>query len=132
LGFEALSRGAERAYFVEKARSAAAAIRKNAASLGVESRIMLIESDVSRAGRALEREAPFDLIVADPPWTALEASERAIQAILSPELLSPDGVLILGHPKGRPIVPSSLSAYHIDKSRSWGDSAATFFRRVEP
>jgi 16S rRNA (guanine966-N2)-methyltransferase len=131
LGFEALSRGAERAYFVEKARPAAEAIRKNAAALGVLARVVVIESDVARSRRVLEREAPFDLIVADPPWTALEQSERALQAILTPDLLSPHGVLVLGHPKGRPIVPSSLSDWPIDKSRTWGDSAATFFGRPE-
>lgn len=131
LGFEALSRGAEHVFFVEKARPAVAAIRKNAASLGVDARVTVIESDVTRVGGVLLREGPFDLVLADPPWTALEQSERALQAVLSPALFKPDGVLVLGHPKGRPIVPSSLSAWRIDKSRTWGDSAATFFRLAE-
>jgi len=131
LGFEALSRGAEQVYFVEKARPAVAAIRKNAASLGVDARVTVIESDVHRVARLLERAGPFDLILADPPWTALEQSERALQAVLSPSLLTPEGTLVLGHPKGRPIVPSSLSAWRISKSRTWGDSAATFFQLAE-
>jgi 16S rRNA (guanine966-N2)-methyltransferase len=131
LGFEALSRGAERAIFVEKSRAAAEAIRANAKTLGVEQRITLLELDVSKVGRALERQGPIDLIMADPPWTALGPAERALAAALNPKFLSAAGVVVLGHPKGRPLILQEISGLELDSTRVWGDSAATFFHRAE-
>ena len=64
LGFEALSRGAASATFVESDAGAAAAIRRNAERLGASERARII------AGSALTlpRSEPFDLIFADPPY----------------------------------------------------------------
>jgi 16S rRNA (guanine966-N2)-methyltransferase len=131
LGFEALSRGAERAIFVEKSRAAAEAIRSNARTLGVESQVTLLEIDVLKAGRVLERHGPIDLILADPPWTAIAQAERALTAALNPTLLSPEGVVVLGHPKGRPLVLPEMPGLETDSTRAWGDSGATFFHRTK-
>ena len=49
LGFEALSRGAERVVFVENARPAQKAILENAEQLGVRDRVVLISSTVESA-----------------------------------------------------------------------------------
>ena len=64
LGFEALSRGASLATFVERDAAAVAIIRKNAASLGASERVQVI----SGSALALPRSAAFDLILADPPY----------------------------------------------------------------
>ncbi|HYX47455.1 MAG TPA: 16S rRNA (guanine(966)-N(2))-methyltransferase RsmD, partial [Sphingomicrobium sp.] len=65
LGLEALSRGAASATFVESDAKAAAAIKRNAAKLGANDRVRII------AGSALSlpRLEPFDLILADPPYS---------------------------------------------------------------
>src|SRR3954453_13777573 len=62
LGFEALSRGAARATFVERDSAAAAAIRRNAGRLGVWGQI------VRGSAFSLPRSEPFDLSLADPPY----------------------------------------------------------------
>ncbi|HUU30322.1 MAG TPA: 16S rRNA (guanine(966)-N(2))-methyltransferase RsmD [archaeon] len=68
LGFEALSRGAIQATFVEKSRTALKVIAGNARTLGVEGEAIIIKADVFSFLRDLKKEAPFDLVFADPPF----------------------------------------------------------------
>jgi 16S rRNA (guanine966-N2)-methyltransferase len=64
LGLEALSRGAASCLFVERDRDAVAAIRANAAKLGLD-RPDIRQTDVLALGSA---PAPLDLIFMDPPY----------------------------------------------------------------
>jgi 16S rRNA (guanine966-N2)-methyltransferase len=64
LGIEALSRGAADAVFVERDARAAAAIRRNLESLGVEARVA--RQDV--LGFLGREQGPFDLVFCDPPY----------------------------------------------------------------
>lgn len=80
VGIEALSRGARRAIFIEKARSAVEVISENLASLGLENRS---EVFTSRAVTVLEG-ARADIAFLDPPYelsneygTSMAALDRA-------------------------------------------------------
>ncbi|WP_174274791.1 16S rRNA (guanine(966)-N(2))-methyltransferase RsmD [Sphingomonas bacterium] len=65
LGFEALSRGAAQAIFVDHDRAAIAAIRANAAKLGAEAETDIVPIAVSALGPA---RAPCDILFFDPPY----------------------------------------------------------------
>ncbi len=67
LGFEALSRGAERVVFVERARGALKAIRENAELLGAASEVEVWSGDAMEYVRGL-KAGSFDLALADPPY----------------------------------------------------------------
>ena len=67
LGFEALSRGAERVVFVERARSALEAIRANAELLGAAQEVEIRSGDAIQYVNRL-KEGSFDLVLADPPY----------------------------------------------------------------
>lgn len=129
LGFEALSRGADSVVFVESARPAQVAIERNAATLGVAERTTLLRTPVERAHTAIQRHGPYDLILTDPPWTDMDAAERALQKLLRAELLTSTGRIVLGHPKGRPVDLDVASGVELVDRRAWGDSAASFFAR---
>jgi 16S rRNA (guanine966-N2)-methyltransferase len=66
LGLEALSRGADFACFVEQDARAVAAIGANVESLDAAERAQLL----ARSASALPTSQPFDLIFADPPYSA--------------------------------------------------------------
>ncbi|MBD0865159.1 MAG: 16S rRNA (guanine(966)-N(2))-methyltransferase RsmD [Rhodobacteraceae bacterium] len=66
LGFEALSRGAVQATFIDDGRVAAEMIRKNAILLQKSAQITLIRRDVRKL--APHDGAPFDLVFLDPPY----------------------------------------------------------------
>lgn len=81
LGFEALSRGAERVVFVEKAAYAVKVLEANAALLGLApERAGIIQGDVLKA-LAGPPERPFDLVFIDPPYE-LRVFDKVLQALM--------------------------------------------------
>lgn len=127
LGFEALSRGADHCVFVESDRHAQRAILDNAESLGVRPRVTLLTTPLERSGSAIRKLGPYDLVLTDPPWTAIDDAEKALRRMLDAALFRPEGRLVLGHPRNRKVTPLPSSGLTETKSRNWGDSAATFF-----
>jgi 16S rRNA (guanine966-N2)-methyltransferase len=77
LGFEALSRGADFACFVEQDVRAVAAIRANVDALGATERAQLL----ARSASPLPSSQPFDLIFADPPYSAGSGSAVAKEVL---------------------------------------------------
>jgi 16S rRNA (guanine966-N2)-methyltransferase len=91
LGLEALSRGAERAVFVEQAPAALRVLRANLEALGAGGRAEVVPVDALRYVAALEPGA-FDLALADPPYgrgiaeaVARAFAERPFAALLCVE-----------------------------------------------
>jgi 16S rRNA (guanine966-N2)-methyltransferase len=70
LGIEALSRGAERAVFVERDRKVATLLRQNLQALGIErARAEVRPIEALKAVRAAsERAEAYDLVFLDPPY----------------------------------------------------------------
>ncbi len=93
LGFEAISRGASSATFVEKSPQIASAIRDNAQRFGVEA---MIDVHVQDAMRFVSRYhgPPFDVVLADPPYT-FDAIRQLPDRLLT--LVRENGLLILEH-----------------------------------
>ena len=89
LGFEALSRGAERVTFIESDRRAFAALRDNANSLGAQNAALI-------PGDALEFLARdtglYDVVVLDPPF-AVGVTDELLQ--VAGARLAPGGVVYL-------------------------------------
>jgi 16S rRNA (guanine966-N2)-methyltransferase len=69
LGIEALSRGAPHVTFIEAARPALTALRRNLDALGFAARGRVLKSEVLRGLEMLAAEgAQFDLVLLDPPY----------------------------------------------------------------
>jgi 16S rRNA (guanine966-N2)-methyltransferase len=86
LGFEALSRGAGSATFVESDPVATAVLRRNAERLNAAARTQFIVS----SALDLPRSGSFDLILADPPY-APGSGTAAVGAVCQAEWLAPGG-----------------------------------------
>jgi 16S rRNA (guanine966-N2)-methyltransferase len=67
LGFEALSRGANFALFVEQAAAACMVLRANIQALGLDSAARVLRRDARKLGIAPEREK-YNLVFLDPPY----------------------------------------------------------------
>ena len=77
VGIEALSRGARRAIFVDRARGAAEIIRENLRTLGIESRA---EVFTGKALNILER-LTADIVFLDPPYERELEYPEALQLL---------------------------------------------------
>ena len=91
MGFEALSRGASLATFIEKDRTAAQCIRDNAALLSVQSQVQVFPIDAKQALPKLLH--PYDLIYLDPPYD--KDIPEILRLVVEYKLLAPEGLLLL-------------------------------------
>jgi pantetheine-phosphate adenylyltransferase/16S rRNA (guanine(966)-N(2))-methyltransferase RsmD len=95
LGIEALSRGSERAVFVERDGRARAVIRENLRRTGFVDRAEVIGGEVETVlGRLAERGELFNLIFADPPYRIAAAEVGGILGRLR-SLLAPGGRVVI-------------------------------------
>jgi pantetheine-phosphate adenylyltransferase/16S rRNA (guanine(966)-N(2))-methyltransferase RsmD len=94
-GIEALSRGCQRAVFVERDRRAVAAIRENLRRAGFEGRAEVVGDDVGRVlDRMLTEGRLFNLIFADPPYRIAATEVGEIVSRLG-ALLAPGGRVVI-------------------------------------
>lgn len=125
MGLEALSRGAERAVFVESDRDAVRAIEANLDKLGF--RAAVSRSDVVRAlaGEAAAGRR-YDLVLVDPPYRMLADLRPRLQRHLA-AVLAPDGLLVLeSDARDEP----ELEGLEIRTSRRYGSARLTLFEHV--
>jgi 16S rRNA (guanine966-N2)-methyltransferase len=131
LAFDALSRGASRAVLVDKDRAAAAAIRENAASLGVSAQVTLHVLAVDKALAALGKgSAPpaFDVIFVDPPYARVSSPELASELAVVSAWLAPHGLLVLEHGKRDPAPAVPRIAW--EEPRAYGDTHVSLGSRA--
>jgi 16S rRNA (guanine966-N2)-methyltransferase len=121
LGFEALSRGAVSATFVENDSKAAAAIKRNAEALGAGDRVEIL----SRSALALPHSDGFDLVFADPPY-APGSGTAVVQAVVNAGWLTPGGWLSVETSRDDTVDPLGLT---FDATRDVGRARLTLLRR---
>jgi len=121
LALEALSRGAGLAVMVENDRAALDAIAANVAKLGAAARVQVRAMSAAR----LPREAPFDLILADPPYAKGSGSAVA-RAVAAAEWLAPGGWLAIETAKGDDIDVSDTMS--VEATRDVGRARLTLLR----
>lgn len=121
LGLEALSRGAEHATFVETDPRATAAIKGNAAKLGVTDQVRILGG----SALALPRSETFDLIFADPPYAPGSGSAVA-KAIGDAGWLAPGGWLSVETGRRDAVDPID---YDVEAEREFGRARITLLRR---
>ncbi len=127
LGLEALSRGALHATFVEDSRPAALALLVNIETLGVSEETSLIQADARAALKRLAREeARFGLVFADPPYAARETRET-LAALVESGILLEGAWIVLEHAARTP-PPAELDRCTLRFTRTYGDTALTFYR----
>jgi 16S rRNA (guanine(966)-N(2))-methyltransferase RsmD len=104
LGLEALSRGAARAVFVERAAPALAALRANVQALGLGPDEAEIRAQTVRAAlrRARERGETYDLVLVDPPYGQASALGRELSDAL-PALLCPGARVVTESDRRAPL-----------------------------
>lgn len=129
-GLEALSRGAERATFVDQGKSAAATCQRNIEALGFQDRSEILRADVAAALRALAaRSGRFALVFADPPYE--EGPHAALELLSSSELVEPGGRVVAEHSRQRAPDEAYGELVRTDVRR-YGDTTISFFSRRTP
>lgn len=132
LGLEAVSRGADTAWFVEENVRAAACLQKNVDALGAG--LGLSDTTIRRARLpgAIEGRCPvaggFDLVLADPPYAVSEKLDGPIlTALLDGGWLADDALVVWERSKRDPAVRWP-ETYDVEFSRTYGETAVEMAR----
>jgi 16S rRNA (guanine966-N2)-methyltransferase len=122
LAIEALSRGAARAVLVDRDRAAEEAIRANLQTTGFDDRARVRRSAVVGFLSTSIPEAPFDLVLIDPPYdTQGEDVNGVLRLLAEGTLVVPGGSVVVERRKsGEPL--ALPDGWRIEKERAYGDT----------
>lgn len=123
LGLEALSRGAEQAFFVENGRKSASILLKNIKICKFEAEATLKHFDATRLGTC--PVDPFDLVFLDPPY-GKSMGENAIECANQGGWIS-DDALIVWEESADITVPDGFALLD---SRKYGATKMNFLERA--
>lgn len=129
LGLEAMSRGAEHAYFVENNRRNFNLIKDNLTNFGInfETNCFSTQKEASLifadALKALENfNVQFDLILMDPPYQSAYY-EKALEIIHKNNLLSSNGIIVLEHDQTKNF---EINTFQVLSQKKYGRRMLTY------
>ncbi len=125
LGIEALSRGAERAVFIDSRREAAQLVRDNLALTGLAGRAQVLCGDA--LGYLSSAQTRFDLVFLDPPY-ASGLLEQALARITQGDLVAPGG-LIVAESALEKALPEPAAPYRVYRDYRYGKIKVTIWQR---
>jgi len=126
LGLEALSRGAEKVLLVEADRRVTRLIAQNLATVGLPgARVVADRAERAVAGE-LPKEAPFDLVLLDPPYAVPDAEVVTIlTALADGGWLAPDAVAVLERSARDADFPWP-AGYEATRTKTYGEARMNF------
>ena len=127
LGLEALSRGARRAYFVDRDRQSIALVRSNVKACGMEDRSVILCADYSSViGRIHDK---IDVVFLDPPYQA-GLMEDCLRKLADSEILPEGGIIVAEHGREE-LLPESLSCLQQIRDRKYGKVRVSVYEKQE-
>ena len=125
LGIEALSRGADRAVFVDAREDACKLIRENLTRTKLQSTAQVVRSDyMDYLNRCRE---PFSIIFLDPPY-AEEYLEKSLKRITEIDILQSGGIIVTERPLGKEL-PWEFDGFQRSKDYKYGKTLLTIYRK---
>ncbi|CDN46094.1 MULTISPECIES: 16S rRNA (guanine(966)-N(2))-methyltransferase RsmD [Paenibacillus] len=127
LGIEALSRGMDKAVFVDQDRTSIAVVKANVEAAGMSGRAEIYTNDAGRAVKALaKRGIAFAAVFLDPPYrlTHMDAQMMELQ---ERRLLADDAVIVVEHDAGH-AYPEVIGGCQQTRRVQYGETAVTVYR----
>lgn len=130
LGIEALSRGAERAVFIDLNNRAVQVIKENIARLQLEPRTEVYRNEAARALKTLaKREVRFDLVFLDPPYAEQNIAVD-LEAMQAYGLLNP-GAWIVCETDASVTLPDRVGECQKNREAVYGDTRITLYSHMQ-
>ena len=129
IGIEAISRGAEHVYFIDKNFDAKKIIEKNVKNIPKEDFDIIIEDYVFALDILSQKGVIFDLVYLDPPYKS-DFYETALVSLYQKKLLKNGAIICIEQ-----LVKNSLQdvpkCYTMIKSKNYGDKNITILEYKE-
>lgn len=131
IGIEFLSRGAEKAIFVDNSIGSIQLINKNLNLTGFEADATVIKMDGLKALNIFsDKGLKFDYIFMDPPYDNIELYNKALEKISSLNILKNNGILIAEHNVSL-LLREKYGDLMITDIRKYGNKLMTYFKYYE-
>ena len=128
LGFEALSRGARKAVFIDRDINAVKTIRRNCESLGYRDQSDIYRGDaLGLLTRIAKHDILFDIIFIDPPYN-YGFGDALLFSINDSAILHEHGIIILEH-DAKSLLPDRVADLHCFNRRKYGGTGVSFYRK---
>ncbi|MDR1617268.1 MAG: 16S rRNA (guanine(966)-N(2))-methyltransferase RsmD [Syntrophomonadaceae bacterium] len=131
VGIEALSRGAEKVYFVDQSQAAAKIIKENIKRCQLEAGASVFMMDAFKALELFKRrQEKFACIYVDPPFTNEKIFSQIMTKLGEYRFLSDEGIIIIRAPKNKELSQSfnNLIQYRYN---SYGESSLYYYNSME-
>lgn len=127
LGIEALSRGMEKAVFVDADKKSIEVIRANLLAARLEQQAEVYRNDAVRALKALgKRGAKFDLVFLDPPYK-MTAIHEMIDFMQQLSLLTSTATIVVEHDSANSYDEQMDGVVRV-KHTEYGETAVSIYR----
>ncbi|MFP3918619.1 16S rRNA (guanine(966)-N(2))-methyltransferase RsmD [Lysinibacillus telephonicus] len=127
LGIEALSRGVQRAIFVEKDGRAYQTLQENIKKCRYEDVAETFKTDATRAVKGLiKRDIQIDYLFLDPPYRKIEYYDL-ILTLIDGGKLSENAVIVCEH-AAEVSLPSTYGPYTLTRQESYGGTIISIYR----
>lgn len=124
IGIEALSRGANRAFFVDESNICADIIEQNLAHTKLEAKGEILKKDVNTGIKDLvNRKLKFDIIFLDPPYKK-KLSESVLKMIAEGGILKKDGYVIVESATKIPL--EKIEGFHVIREKVYKTTVITW------
>ncbi len=124
MGLEAMSRGADRATFIDLSRDAMEIIKKNAQNTGFFDRSHFLVSDFRNYIRKAAGREKYDLVFVDPPYSMACCAE-SLRLLKKSSLIIPGAIIVLEMGEENiDLTSSELADFEVIKSEQYGKKTA--------
>jgi len=130
LGIEALSRGMDKAIFIEKDGRAFQNLKENIAKCRYEDCTEMYRNDATRALKILiKKEVQADLVFLDPPYKKHQYY-KMVEDIVSNGVISDGGTIVCEHDTETNL-PDVFLNFHKVREEKYGGTIISFYRLEE-
>ncbi len=130
IGIEALSRGAEKAIFVEKDRKACDCIKENLTFTHLSEKAILYQSDVLQILGRLDQKDPFDFVFMDPPYDH-ELEKKVLEILAGSDLADEYTTIIVEASLQTDFTYLDALGYDLVKYKKYKTNAHVFIKKKE-
>ena len=131
VGLEALSRGAARATFVERAPAALKALRRNLEQLGVKQgyavRAETVASFLRLAAKAGQEPAHYDVVFLDPPYDAAQEYAATLLGLGGGSKILVPGAIVVAEHRRKQSLEELYGGLKRVRLLEQGDAALSFY-----